>query len=70
MLSKSDRERRILCDITYMWNLHSNTNKCIGKTEQTMATKGEGGAGGTNQEYGMIRFKLLGVKQISSEAVL
>ena len=24
-----DRERQILCDITYMWNLKNNTNKLL-----------------------------------------
>ena len=32
-ISKSDRERQILHDITYMWNLKNNTNKSIYKTE-------------------------------------
>ena len=31
--SKSDRERKILHDITYMWNLKKNTNESICKTE-------------------------------------
>ena len=48
MLNKSDRERRILCGITYVWNLQSNTNECICKTDQTVATKEEGKGGGTN----------------------
>ena len=46
--SKSDRERQILDDITYMRNLKNNTNDFIYKTEQTqrhrkqlMVTKGE-----------------------------
>ena len=30
---KSDRERQILYDITYMWNLKNNTNEFIYKTE-------------------------------------
>ena len=45
--SHSDRKRRILYDITYMWNLKNNTNESIYKTEthirrkQLMATKEE-----------------------------
>ena len=31
--SKSDRERQIPYDITYMWNLKNNTNEFIYKTE-------------------------------------
>ena len=31
--SKSDRERQILHDITYMWNLKNNTNESIYKME-------------------------------------
>ena len=30
---KSDRERQILCDFTYMWILKNNTNKLIYKPE-------------------------------------
>ena len=29
----SDRERQILYDINYIWNLKNNTNKCVCKTE-------------------------------------
>ena len=32
-LSKLDRERQTLYDITYMWNLKNNTNEPIYKTE-------------------------------------
>ena len=52
--SKSDRERQILYDITYMWNLKNNTNESIYKIEtdsQTLKTnlwlpKGKGGGEG------------------------
>ena len=33
ILSKSDRERQILYAIPYMWNLKTNTNASIHKTE-------------------------------------
>ena len=54
--SKSDRERQILYDITYMWNLKNNTNESIYKIEtdsQTQKTKlrlpkGKGGWGEIN----------------------
>ena len=50
--SKSDRERQISYDITYMWNLKNGTNERIYKTEivtvvenKLMLTKGEGSGG-------------------------
>ena len=36
--NKSDRERQTLYDITYMWNLKSNTNELIYKTETDSQT--------------------------------
>ena len=36
--SKSDRERQILYDTTYMWNLKNNTNESIYKTETDSQT--------------------------------
>ena len=36
--SKSDRERQILYDITYMWNIKNNTNELIYKTETDSQT--------------------------------
>ena len=49
--SKSDREREISCDITYMWNPKSVTNELIHKIETDLLTyktnspKGKGGGG-------------------------
>ena len=48
--SKSDRERQILYDITYMWILKTNTNESIYKTDsqienKLMVTKGKAGDG-------------------------
>ena len=31
--SKSDRERQISCDNTYMWNVKNDTNELMYKTE-------------------------------------
>ena len=31
--NKSERERQIPCDITYMWNIKYNTNESIYETE-------------------------------------
>ena len=48
--SQSDRERQLLYDITYAWNLKNNTNG-LTKQKQThienkrMVTKGEGREG-------------------------
>ena len=36
--NKSDRERQIPYDITYMWNLKYNTNKLIYETETDSQT--------------------------------
>ena len=36
--SKSDREREILYDITYMWNLKNSANELIYKTETDSQT--------------------------------
>ena len=36
--SKSERERQILYDITYMWNLKYATNELIYKTETDSQT--------------------------------
>ena len=36
--SKSERERQILYDITYMWNLKYNTNELIFETETDSQT--------------------------------
>ena len=54
ILSKSNRERQISYDITYMWNLKNDTNELIYKTETDSQTqkanvwlpKGKGGGEG------------------------
>ena len=64
--SKSERERQISYDITYMWNLKYDTNEPIYEQEtdsQTQRTdlwlpRGEDG-GGVEWEVGMSRCKLL-----------
>ena len=50
--SKSDRERQISCDITYMWNLRKwkwtylqNRNRLTDIESKLMVTKGERGGG-------------------------
>ena len=36
--NKSDKERQIPCDITYMWNLKYDTKKLVYKTETDSQT--------------------------------
>ena len=61
---KSDRERQISYDISYMWNIKNNTNELIYKTEtdsQTYKTNlwsQRGKAGGINKEYGINRYTI------------
>ena len=52
------RERKILYDVTYMWNLKNNTTDSIQKLETdsdikktNMVMKGERKKSGTNQVY-------------------
>ena len=60
---KSERERQIPYDITYMWNLKYDTNEPIYKTEtdsQTEGTdlwlpRGTGGGGRMDWEFGISR---------------
>ena len=66
MWSKSDRQRQISSDITYMWNLKYDTNGLIYKPKKTHRhrkqaytyQKGQGNRGGTDQEFGIRRYKL------------
>ena len=41
-LSKSERERQMPCDITYMWNLKYYTNELIYETERDTQNRGQG----------------------------
>ena len=52
ILSQSERERQILYDITYLWNLKQDTNELIYQTEtgspienKLIVTQGEKGCG-------------------------
>ena len=70
----SQKERQI-CDIIYRWNLKYDTNELISETEtgsQTQRTnlrlpKGKTTSVGVNQEFGVIRYKLLYMKQINKK---
>ena len=60
---KSERERQIPYDITYMWNLKYDTNKHTYETktdsqiQRTVLwlTRGKGGRGGKEWEFGISR---------------
>ena len=56
ILSKSERESQIACDITYMQNIKHDTNEPIyvAHKEQTGGCQG-GGSRGTDCEFGLGR---------------
>ena len=68
--SKSGRERQILYDITYTWNLKNNTDESIYKTKKTHGYEKHtyglpnswGRGGGINSEYWLNRYKLTYLK--------
>ena len=58
--SKSERDRQIPYDITYMWNLKYGKNDPVYKTEtghshgeQTCGCRGDGGGSGMDGEFGV-----------------
>ena len=62
--SKSDRERQIPYDITYMWNLKYDTNELICKQKETHRHREQpcgyqGGRGGKDWGFGISRCKLI-----------
>ena len=72
--SKSERERQIPYDITYIWNLIYGTNEPFyrkethGLGEQTCGC--QGGGSGMDWEFGVNRCKLLPLEWISNEIPL
>ena len=78
--SKSERERQILHDITYIWNLIYGTNEPIYQKikqthehgEQTCGCQGGGGGEGSEMdwEFGVSICKLLYLECISNEVLL
>ena len=68
--SKSDTERQILYDITYMWNLKKgykwtylqNRSRVTDVENKLMLTKGMGGHGGINWKIGIDIYTLLYIK--------
>ena len=75
---KSERERQIPYDITWMWNLKYDTNELVYETEtdsQTERTglwlpKGRGSGGGMDWEFEISRCKLLHLHLISHSEVM
>ena len=60
-----NRERQILYDFTYMWNLKNITEKkqtLNQKTNKLVATSGEKEGGGAEQGWGSRRCELLGIR--------
>ena len=63
--SKSERERQIPYDITYLWNLINGTNEPFhrkqnpGLGKQTCGCRGGGGGNRMGWEFGIDRCKLL-----------
>ena len=74
--NKSERERKVPYDITYIWNLICGTNEPFhrkenhGHGEQTCGCLEEGGGSGTYWEFGVSRCKLLPLEWISTEILL
>ena len=75
--SKSDRERQIPYDITYMWNLKYDTNESIYQTEidsQTIENRlvvsKARGEGGMAWESEISRYKLLYMGWINNKVPL
>ena len=74
--SKSEREKQIPYDITYIRNLIYGTNEPFhrkenhGLGEQTCGCQGGGGGSGVYWELGVNRCKLLPLERISNEILL
>ena len=63
--------------MAYMWNLKKNQMNLHMKQKWThrrkdklMVTKGEGGQGGINQEFGINTYTILYIKQIMNKDLL
>ena len=71
--SKSERERQIPYNITYMWNLKYSTNEPIYETDtearlvvaRLVVAMGEVGEGQKAWEFGISRFKLVYIEWIN-----
>ena len=52
-------------NIKYKWTYLKNINRLTDKENKLMVTKGEKKLGGIKYEFGVIRYKLLYIKQIA-----
>ena len=74
--NKSERERQIPYDITYIWNLIYDTKEPFhrkethGLRDQTCGCQGGGGGSGMDGVLGVNRCRLLPLKWISNEILL
>ena len=69
--SKSERERQILYDITYMWNIKYDTDELIYETETDLwLPRGRRGGGRKDWEFGISRYKLFYIEWINNEVLL
>ena len=74
--SKSDRERKISYDITYLWSLIYGTNEPIYKTnnqkhrKQTCGCQGGGEGSGMDWEFAVSSCKVLHLEWISNKVLL
>ena len=78
ILSKSERERQIPYDITYMWNLKYDRNELIYETRNRLTgienrhvvAKGERGLGEMEWEFGVSRCKLVYIEWINNKVLI
>ena len=76
--SKTERERPIPSDITYMWNLKiqykstylQNKTRLTDIENRLVVAKGEGGKGGKEWEFRISRGKLLYIGWINKKVIL
>ena len=75
--SKSQRERQIPYDITYMWNLKYNTSESISETEtdsdienRLVVATGGGGGGGKGWEFGISGCKPSHIEWMNNKVLL
>ena len=75
--SKTDRQRQISCDITYMWNLKCDTftylqtrNRFTDIENTLVVAKRDRGTEGMSCEFGVSRCKLLYTGRINKKSLL
>ena len=78
MKVRSERERRILYDFTYMWHLKygtsepylQNRNRLTDTKNRLVVAKGNSGEAGWMESLGLVDHKLLHIEWISNEVLL